>query len=65
MNEDKFTISMSQVKIFLPNILKLLLPIVFFNPFLALTSMSSDVIVGGIVSDWVCSIMCHSEVLVG
>ena len=45
----KFRICMSQVKIFLVSILKLLLHIVFFIQFLVLMSMSSDVIEGGIV----------------
>ena len=44
----KFRICMSQVKIFLVSILKLL-HIVFFIQFLVLMSMSSDAIEGGIV----------------
>ena len=49
MNEDKFRIIMSQVKIFFPRILKILFSIVFFIPFLILMSLSSDVIAEGIV----------------
>ena len=49
MNEVKFRICMSEVKMFLPSITKLLLIIVFFIPFLVLMSMFSGVIASGIV----------------